>query len=159
MSNLKLFSGLALSIGALAVDAGAQSRAPANCTYQQCALGLKPVWNGLSITRGESERQIANLGFFWPEDVSGVFSGNESAVAAAADAVRVRQVAAVLTDAGIVLLGTGIARAGFQRDFDRLSTVLTLVGATSLGVSVPFQFAADGFLSRAVWLYNSRFSP
>ena len=133
-------------------------RAPANCTYESCALGLAPAWNGLAITRGMSQRPIANLGFFWPEDVRPVFADNPQALEAADQALRARTIGAILTDAGLVLLGTGLARAGFQREFDGLSQVLALAGATSIGVSIPFQFAADGYLSRAVWWHNRRFA-
>ena len=129
-----------------------------NCTYESCALGLAPAWNGLSITRGISQREIANLGFFWPSDIRPVFSDNAPALEAATEALRVRTVAAVLTDVGLVLLGTGLARAGFQREFDGFSRVLTGVGAASLGISVPLHFAADGYLARAVWWHNRRFS-
>ena len=138
--------------------AGAQERAPANCTYESCALGLTPVWNGLAITRGISQRPIANLGFFWPEDVRPVFADNAQALEAAEQALQTRTVGAILTDAGLVLLGTGLARAGFQREFDGLSKALVAAGATSIGVSIPFQFAADGYLSRAIWWHNRRFS-
>jgi hypothetical protein len=131
--------------------------APANCTYESCALGLAPVWNGLAITRGISQRQIGNLGFFWPEDIRPIFAGDEPALEAATEAMQMRTVAAVLTDAGLILLGTGLARAGFRRGFDGFSTVLTSVGAGSLAISVPFHFAADGILSRAVWWHNRRF--
>ena len=133
-------------------------RAPANCTYESCALGLAPAWNGLAITRGISQRPIANLGFFWPEDVRPVFSGDPQALEAADQALQARTVGAILTDAGLVLLATGLARAGFQREFDGLSKALTIAGSTSIGVSIPFQFAADGYLSRAVWWHNRRFA-
>lgn len=136
----------------------AQGRAPANCTYQTCALGLAPVWDGLAVVRGDSERRVATLGFFLPGDVSSVFEDDPDALEAARDAVQIRQIGAALTDGGLALAATGIARALFRRDWDRLSTVLTVGGAAALGVSVPFQFAADGQLSRAVWLYNRRFA-
>lgn len=139
-------------------SAYAQERAPANCTYESCALGLAPVWNGLAITRGISQRPISVLGFFWPEDIRPVFADNAQALEAAEQAQQTRTVGAILTDAGLVLLGTGLARAGFQREFDGLSKALVLTGATSVGVSIPFQFAADGYLSRAVWWHNRRFS-
>jgi len=136
----------------------AQVRTPANCTYQTCALGLAPVWDGLAVVRGESEQRVATLGFFLPGDVSSVFQDDPEALEAARDAVSIRQIGAVLTDGGLVLAATGIARALFRRDWDKLSTALTVTGAASLGVSVPFQFAADGQLSRAVWLFNRRFA-
>jgi S-adenosylhomocysteine hydrolase len=108
--------------------------------------------------RGESERRVATLGFFVPGDVSEIFKDDADALDAAREAVRLRRIGAVLTDAGIVMAATGLARALFQRDFDKLSGALTIAGAGSLGVSIPVQFAADGYLSRAVWLYNRRYS-
>ena len=146
----------------IAAQAAAQTPGPApepNCTYESCALGLAPVWNGLAITRGISQRQIANLNFFWPEDIRPVFAGDQPALEAADEALKMRTVAAALTDAGLVLLATGLARAGFQREFDGFSRALTITGGASLGISIPFQFAADGYLSRAVWWHNRRFAP
>lgn len=143
---------------AAAIPAQAQARAANNCTYQNCALGLSPVWNGIDVTRGDSQERVASLGFFFPQDVTAAFRDDPEAVDVARDAFRIRQAAAILTDAGLVLTATGIARALFQRDFDRLSTALTAVGGVSFVGGVPLQFAADGALSRAVWLYNRRFS-
>ena len=71
---------------------------------------------------------------------------------------QVRTIAAALTDAGAVLIATGLARAAFRREFDGFSTVLAVGGIVSLGVAVPLQFAADGLLSRAVWLYNRKYA-
>ena len=136
----------------------AQARTSANCTYQACALGLAPVWNGLAVVRGDAETKVATLGFFLPGDVSRVFEDDPDALEAARDAVQMRQIGAALTDGGLILAATGIARALFRRDWDNLSTALTATGAASLGVSIPFQFAADGQLSRAVWIYNKRFA-
>ena len=139
-------------------SAKAQARTDANCTYETCALGIAPVWNGLAITKGERQQTVATLGFFYPTDVASVFEGNDAAVDAANDAMRTRTIAAALTDAGIVLVATGIARAAFQRHFDGLSQALAFSGAASLAVGVPFQFSADGLLSRAVWLYNRKYA-
>ena len=147
-----------ISLVALPAVTEAQVRPPANCTYQTCALGLSPMFDGLAVVRGDSERRVATLGFFLPGDVSSVFQDDPEALDAARDAVQIRQIGAVLTDGGLVLAATGLARALFRRDWDKLSAGLTVAGAASLGASVPFQFAADGALSRAVWLYNRRFS-
>ena len=134
------------------------ANAQANCTYQTCALGLAPVWDGLAIVRGESERRVGTLGFFVPGDVSDIFKDDADALDAGREAVRIRRIGAALTDAGIILAATGIARSVFRRDFDKFSGALALAGAASLGVSIPVQFAADGYLSRAVWLYNRKYS-
>ena len=149
---------LVIAIAGVSKAEAQDERAPVNCTYESCALGLAPAWNGLAVTRGISQRQIAVLGFFWPDDIRPVFADNAQALEAAEEALRTRTVGAILTDAGLVLLGTGLARAGFQREFDGLSKALALSGAVSLGISVPFQLAADGYLSRAIWWHNRRFS-
>ena len=152
---------LLLTLVVAPVAANAQVGAPRtepNCTYQTCALGLAPVWDGLAIVRGEPESRVGTLGFFVPGDVSAIFRDDADALDAAREAVRIRRIGAALTDAGIVLAATGLARALFQRDFDKFSGVLTVAGAASLGASIPVQFAADGYLSRAVWLYNRRYS-
>lgn len=150
-----------LALAAAPLAASAQVAAPReepNCTYQTCALGLAPVWDGLAVVRGEPERRIATLGFFVPGDMSEVFKDDADALDAAREAVRIRRIGAIMTDAGLVLAATGLARALFQRDFDKLSGALTIAGGLSLGASIPVQFAADGYLSRAVWLYNRRYS-
>ena len=152
------FYAAVIALAASSSVAAAQRQAPANCTYQTCALGLAPVWDGLAVTRGDSERRVATLGFFLPGDVSSVFEGDSEALEAARAAVRIRQIGAVLTDGGLLFAATGIARGLFRRDWDKLSTAFTIGGATALGVSIPVQFAADGELSRAVWLYNRRFA-
>ena len=157
MSKLSLiFSSIVVM--AIARPADAQAAPDPNCTYERCALGVMPVWDGLAVTRGDSPRAVGLLGFFWPGDVRDVFAGDDAAVDAATDAVRIRQVAALLTDGGLVLLATGVARGVFRRDWDSFSTVLTAAGGLALGVSIPVQFAADGQLSRAVWLFNRRYS-
>lgn len=148
----------ALIVSSSATSSAQDTATPANCTYQNCALGLAPVWNGLDVTRGDSQRTVATLGFFLPQDISGVFAEDTEARDAAGDAFRIRRIAAGLTDAGIILGATGIARALFHGDWDGWSTGLTLAGVGALGAGVPFQFAADGALSRAVWLFNRRFA-
>jgi hypothetical protein len=147
---------IVLSAGAAGAQTS-QAREP-NCTYQACALGLAPVWNGLEVTRGDSQRRVTNLNFFVPVDISNVFAEDREARDVARDAFRIRQVGAVLTDAGLILGATGLGRALFQRDWDTFSSVLVLAGGASLAAGVPFQFAADGTLSRAVWLFNRRFA-
>src|SRR6476620_7410321 len=110
---MKRFTLSALAIGVFCIPfsfAKAQAHAEANCTYEACALGIAPVWNGLAITKRERQETVATLGFFYPTDVASVVAGNDAAIDAANDAVRTRTIAAALTDAGIVLVGTGIAR-------------------------------------------------
>lgn len=157
--RLTAIVSLALIASSSAVSrAQAPASTPANCTYQTCALGLAPVWNGLDVTRGDSQRTVATLGFFIPQDISSVFAEDAEARDAARDAFRLRQIGAGLTDAGVILAATGLARALFNWDWDGWSTGLTLAGGASLAAGVPFQFAADGALSRAVWLFNRRFA-
>jgi len=157
-TTMKKFFCIAAALISLASAAHAQSARDTNCSYQECALGLKPVWNGLAVTRGKSEEQVAVLGFFWPGEVSNAFAGDREAQSEARNAEAIRGTAAALTDAGVVMALTGVARSLFRRDWDKLSTALTIAGGASLGVSVPLQFAADGSLSRAVWLFNRKFA-
>lgn len=135
------------------------------CPYAACALGITPRWNGLAIVRGASGPAVANLHFFWPRDVTVAFRspsslvpGADSALAEARRAVRLRRIGAVLTDGGVLVAaigGAGALRAGRVR---RSHGILLGVGSAALGLSVPFQFAADGALSRAVWWHNARFA-
>jgi hypothetical protein len=128
------------------------------CTYERCALGIAPAWNGLLVVRGASGTRVANLGFFWPGTLAHVFSGADSAAWYAARAVRVRRGGALLTNVGGLLLGYAAARRATQ---ERRPDVrgLAIAGAAALAVSVPLQFAADGLLSRAVWWHNARYAP
>lgn len=141
------------------------AHADTGCTYQRCALGIAPRWNGLAVVRGRAGVRVANLHFFWPHDVSAALAGPDatavgadSARASARRAVRLRRMGAVLTDGGIALVASaaaGAIAAGHTRRSDRL---LAGAGAAVLGLSVPLQFAADGALSRAVWWHNARYT-
>ena len=136
------------------------------CSYTTCALAIAPRWNGLAVVRGATGSQIANLNFFWPRTVTGALRGTDasalgadSAGEQARRALQRRRIGAALTDGGAVLAAVaavGAIRAGRLRTNDG-----RLAGAAgaALMLSVPFQFAADGALSRAVWWHNRRFSP
>jgi len=128
----------------------AQLPTPAPCAaYDRCALGLAPRWSGLALVRGTGGERAGELGFFWARDVRPVFAGSDSALRYAGRAVAARRVGAVLTDAGAALLVLGAARRGPR----------TLgAGVALLSASVPAQFVADGWLSRAVWWHNARFA-
>jgi hypothetical protein len=145
--------------GARAACAAPDSLSTADtCTYRRCALAVVPSWNGLDLVRGESGEHVAQLGFFWTHDLSPMFADQPQALAYAENAVRTRRIAAVLTDVGAVLLATAII--GGLADSDHADTYrgLAISGALSFGIGVPFQFAADGHLSRAVWWHNTRFA-
>lgn len=156
---LVLLAAMAPSIGR------AQSGAAARCSYAECALSIAPTWNGLAMVRGVDGERVANLNFFWPRDVSRAMVGSDaaatgldSAIAEGRRAVRIRRIAATLTDAGIVLATTAAVRAINAGSFRRSNGVIAGAAAASLGLSIPFQFAADGALSRAVWWHNLRYS-
>lgn len=158
--------GFLVLLAAIAPSAGsAQSVAGARCSYAECALSIAPTWNGLAMVRGVDGERVANLNFFWPRDVSRAMVGSDaaatgldSAIAEGRRAVRIRRIAATLTDAGIVLATTAAVRAISAGGFRRSNGVVVGAAAASLGLSVPFQFAADGALSRAVWWHNLRYS-
>ena len=146
------------TLGAPGIASAQVERAPANCTYESCALGLAPSWDGIAITRGISQRPIATLSYFYPGDIRPVFADNAQALEAAEQSLQTRTIGAIFTDAGLLLLTTGLARAGFQREFDGLSKALAITGAASIGISFPLHLAADGYLNRAIWWHNRRFS-
>jgi hypothetical protein len=136
-----------------------------DCAYAACALGIAPRWNGLAVVRGVRGPEVANLHFFWPRDVTAAFRsspslapGADSALAQARRAVRLRRIGATLTDGGLLVAAIGAVGALREGRVRRLDGVLLGIGGAALGLSVPFQFAADGALSRAVWWHNARFA-
>lgn len=153
---LLLMAPLAPS-AALAAQAAPPAPLAAPCTYETCALNVVPRWNGLAVVRGAEEQHVATLGFFLPGRLEGAFAGDATAEALGRSALRTRWVAAVLTDLGALALGVGALRASGAHGTDNTARLWLGVGAASLGVSVPLQFRADGFLARAAWRYNARF--
>lgn len=136
----------------------AQGPAPVPCNYTRCALGIAPAWNGLLVTRGVAEERVGNLGFFWARSLAPIFAGSDSAAAYGNRAVRVRQVAAVLTDAGALALGYSLIRGAARGKLDGNDRLVAIAGGSAFVVSVPLQFAADGLLSRAIWWKNAEYS-
>jgi hypothetical protein len=135
------------------------------CTYRACALSIAPRWNGLAVVRGTSGSQVANLNFFWPRDVSIAFRGTpmeaigaDSAIISTQRALELRRIGAALTDGSAILGGVALLRAVNAHHLRRSDGVLVAAGAAALGMSIPFQFAADGALSRAVWWHNARYA-
>ncbi len=128
------------------------------CSYQQCALGIAPRWNGLALVRGTAATPVANLGFFWTGPLNHVLAGSDSSMRYGAKAVRVRRVAAVLTNGGGLLLGYAVARRLSAGAVTRDAQVTAALGVAGVVVSVPLHFAADGHLSRAVWWHNLRYA-
>jgi hypothetical protein len=140
----------------------ATATAPA-CSYAACALTIAPRWNGLAVVQGMDGRSVTTLSFFWPRDMGGALGGPASpsdlrAREDATGALRLRRVGAALTDGGLVLLATAAVRAVSAGHVRQSDAVIAGIGAGAFGVSVPFQFAADGMLSRAVWWHNARFA-
>ena len=149
---------IAMSSEQLLAQGTSLSAAAASCTYQRCALGIAPAWNGLVVTRGAAQERVANLGFFWTRSLDHVFVGSDSALAQGRRAVRVRRVAAVLTDVGALTLGYAAVRAVSRGSLTHAERVVSIAGGAAFAASVPLQFAADGLLSRAVWWRNAEYS-
>ena len=132
--------------------------------YDQCALGISPTWSGLAVVRGTNGPRAANLYFLWPRDITPALRGTDvhapgadSAVASARSALRLRRIGAVLTDASLALAaGAAVGAVAGERRGHWNRTLVGAAGA-ALVVSVPFHFAADGALSRAVWWHNLRY--
>jgi hypothetical protein len=152
---------LSLGFCLSATQASAQGQTIVLCTYSRCALGIAPTWNGLAVVKGAAQVRVANLNFFWPSDIRNTFSGGEradSAMRYAKRAVHLRRVAAVLTDVGSILGGYALVHAATNKRLNPSDRAIGLAGAAMFAVGVPFQFAADGSLSRAVWWYNLSFT-
>ena len=134
------------------------------CAYRECALGISPTWNGLAVVRGTDGTRVANLYFFWPRDITAALRGDinqpgaDSAAAQARRAVSIRRAGATLTNLGVLTLAVAAVRAIRHGKADRTDQILGGAGMGALAISVPFQFAADGALSRAVWWHNLRFA-
>ena len=124
--------------------------AVASFAYRRDALGIAPVWNGLAVVRGSERTRVANLNFFWPRRIDDAFLG-DSARFYGSRAFRTRRVAAVLTDAGAVLLAAAVVRRGSG---DAVTRGLAIAGAGAFVLSVPLHFAADDWLARALWWHN-----
>lgn len=168
MRQLLIRTTLLAIVPALAGAQGSsqsQSRQDSRCDYRTCALTIEPTWNGLAIARGTSRARVANLSFFFPHDIASALAGTDTgspgyapARAEAARALSLRRIAAPLTDIGLVALAVaGVRRITVPHD-TRTNATIAGIGAASLGLSVPFQFAADGALSRAVWWHNLQFA-
>lgn len=146
-------------------EPGTSSLSIATCSYSACALAIAPRWNGLAVVRGAAGPRVANLSFFWPRDVAAALRGGatnsasaDSASMEARRAIELRRVGAALTDGGVLLTAAAVAGALKAGHFRRSDSIVAAAGAASLAVSIPFQFAADGALSRAVWWHNLRFA-
>jgi hypothetical protein len=158
VSSAPLVAGLLLLATSVSSPLAAQARPPAPaCPYAECALGISPVWNGLMVVRGQEQVPVTNLDFFWPRPVATVMTG-DSARRYATKAFVVRRRAAVLTDVGALLLLAGAAQAVHAGRLDTPSRALLLTGAGGLAISIPLQFSADAWLSRAVWWHNTAYS-
>jgi hypothetical protein len=142
--------------------ASGQSHATATCDYARCGLSIAPRWNGLAVVSGAQSEHVVNLNFFWARDIAPAFSapgiGSDSAVVHARRAVRVRRVAAALTNSGVALIGVAGVRAIIAGSVRTGDTPLLVAGGAAMVVSLPLHFRADGALSRAIWWYNRRFA-
>lgn len=148
---------LALALALSASPARAQTRA--DCDYATCALRIAPRLSGLDIVRGDIGARAGSLGFLWPSaSLTRAFDGDVEAQRVARASVRRRRMAAALTDAGALILAAALVRTVTVPSDRTPSAVLGAVGAATLAVSIPVQFAADEQLSRAVHAFNRRFA-
>lgn len=163
---IPLFGALsAFATHATAQGAAASADSATACNYRSCALNIAPRWNGLAVVRGSAGREATNLYFLWPRDITPVFLGDiahassaDSATSTARAAVRLRRIGALLTGTGLALASAAAVDASRSEHRGRWNRGLVIAAGTAVGISVPFQFAADGQLSRAVWWYNLRFA-
>ena len=162
---LALLAILARPLAAQRLAPDAATMAGAACEYETCAFTIAPRWDGLAVVAGEAGTRVANLHFFLPRDITPVLAGPspqaigaDSAAAYAREAIKLRRIGATLTDASALLVVAGAIGAMSHHAVRRSDGALLGAGAGALLVSVPFQFAADGALSRAVWWHNVRYA-
>lgn len=141
------------------MEGSAQAVSSEPCTYARCALGLAPVLTGLDLVRGVSNERVGGLNFFWPHNVRAVLGANDSSPYHADRALQARVIGATFADLAAVLLAATTVRAIREHGLYGSNIGLALGGAGLLGLSVPFQFSADGHLSRAVWWHNATLVP
>jgi len=135
------------------------------CSYRTCALTIAPRWNGLAVLSGAAGPTRASLHFLVPRDITAALTGPDPAVvgadsvaAYARHAMRLRRTGAALTDAGLLLGAVAALRTLRADDHRKRDAQMAGVGGAVLLLSVPFQFAADAALSRAVWWHNLRYA-
>jgi hypothetical protein len=150
----RIAAGVGLSF---AVRSARAQTADSSCAYEQCALSIVPRLLALDVVRGAREERVGTLAFLYPSRVTAVFAGSDAAERHAAHAFRLRRVAAVLTDLGVVVVATAGSHGIASTQTRRASATISGVGVALVASSVPVHFAADGELSRAVWEYNRRF--
>lgn len=165
MSHAKPELAFALAVLLLAVPRTQAFAQQTRCSYRECAVAIVPAWNGLQVVRQSDNRAVANLNFFFPTDISGALAGPDmnvigadSALFHARHSVALRRIGAAFTDIGGVALGVAAVRALRAGHLDHTNQNTGMAGAGALLLSVPFQFAADGALSRAVWWHNLRYA-
>ena len=145
--------------------AGVLSAQSPTCSYRSCGLTIVPTWNGLAVDRLEQRARVANLNFFVPRDVAAGLRGPDvnapgadSTVWHSRRALRLRRLGATLTDAGLLVIAGAALRSAHAGRVSRRDEALAGAGVVLVITSVPFQFAADGALSRAVWWHNARYA-
>jgi hypothetical protein len=90
----------------------------------------------------------------FPHRVAPVFSSSDAATQHATAAFSRRRIAAVLTDAGVILLASAATHAIAPAHRGTAAAV----GAALVASSIPIHFAADAELSRAVWEFNRQYA-
>jgi hypothetical protein len=164
MKRWSAFLPLIIAISTTANAQAAIVSPDSACSYRVCALAIVPSWDGLAVVRGQAGPRVANLHFFLPRDITPALRGDatrpgaDSAAAEASRALSLRRVGAAFTDLGLLAIGAAVVTALHTRHVDRSAQALGAGGMGALLICVPFQFAADGALSRAVWWHNQRYA-
>jgi hypothetical protein len=135
----------------IAVANVAVSRATAAappCTYATCALRVeRSIWHR-RIVRGATGSSVASLDMPKSSEIAQLFAGSDSASVYGAKYVRAEQINRPLT-----IVGTALAAVGILQD--KRMNGYTISGFSMLAVSIPFVYAQERALSRAVWWYNA----
>ncbi len=139
-----------------------QQTSPANMPcieYERCALGLTASVTGMTVFQGTDAAPRAKLGFFLPgKTLDNVFAGDTTAIRLGRDARSQRIVGAVLSATSVLTMVAASFMAIDAGADGSSANAVFLLGAVQGAGAVYFQLKADNTLSRAVWMFNRRFS-
>ena len=134
-----------------AASSASERAASLECrVYAECALRVEPTaWHGPRIVRGIEGAPAARLDRLSRPEILQLFARDDSASSYGHRFVRAERMNRALT-----IIGVGFAAGGLTAPH-RING-FSVGGLALLAVSIPYDDAAQRYLSRAVWWYNLR---
>ena len=127
------------------------------CTYDQCALRLKPAAFGPRLVRGLNETSVAHFVFLAPR-LDSLMQRSDSAMRYYS-LFRARNNRGFwLSLAGLGLFGAGYLIYAVDRDLEGPAVAVSIAGAATWIVGVITQGRSRDPFSKAIWWYNRSLS-